>query len=121
MLGASRKQHDSAQFRLMTAASAIIFVTIFNYAAESPSYVIAVSGVALWFFAQPFSKANAALLGLVFLLSELSSSSIFPRDLRHDVFEPYVVKAVPCILVWIKLQWDLAGLKRADSALHTLS
>ncbi|MEQ1883971.1 MAG: glycosyltransferase family 87 protein [Bryobacteraceae bacterium] len=109
-----RGLHGDANMRLRIAASAIIFVTIFNYGAESPSYVIAVSGVALWYFAQEATRPNTILLGIVFLLSELSSSSIFPRGLRHDVFEPYVVKAVPCILVWAKLQFDLLASPKAS-------
>ncbi|MEQ1948064.1 MAG: glycosyltransferase family 87 protein [Bryobacteraceae bacterium] len=110
-----RQRQSDSNIRLMTAASVIIFVTIFNYAAESPSYVIAVSGAALWYFAQKPTLANGVLLALVFLFSELSSSSIFPRDLRHDVFEPYVVKAVPCILVWLKLQFDLLASTEAPT------
>jgi hypothetical protein len=107
LIGVRRGDFRDAQFRMLTAASALIFVTIFNYAAESPTYVIAVAGVGLWFVAQPASGVNAVLLALVFLFSELSSSSLFPRQMRHDLFEPYVIKAVPCILVWMKLQWDL--------------
>jgi hypothetical protein len=93
----------------LVLASVLIFVTIFNYAAESPSYVIAVSGVALWYFAQPRTAVNLALLIATFALAMLSSTDLFPRALRHDVFEPYVVKALPCILVWIKIQRDLVN------------
>lgn len=107
LIGVRRGDFRDANFRALTAASVLIFVTVFNYAAESPTYVIAVAGIGLWFAVRPLTGANAVLLVLVFLLSELSSSSIFPRQLRHDVFEPYVIKAVPCIAVWIKLQWDL--------------
>jgi len=96
---------------ILVLASVLIFVTIFNYAAESPTYVIAVSGVALWYFAQARTAANLALLIATFLLAMLSSTDLFPRALRHDLLEPYVVKAVPCILVWIKLQWDLVTRK----------
>jgi hypothetical protein len=96
---------------ILVLASVLIFVTIFNYAAESPSYVIAVSGVALWYFSQARTAVNLALLIATFLLAMLSSTDLFPRALRHDFLEPYVVKALPCILVWLKLQWDLAGRK----------
>jgi hypothetical protein len=96
---------------LLVLASVLIFVTIFNYAAESPSYVIAVSGVALWYFAQARTAVNLALLVATFLLAMLSSSDLFPRPLRHD-FELYAVKALPCILVWMKLQWDLIQANR---------
>lgn len=98
--------------RILVLASVLIFVTIFNYAAESPSYVIAVTGVALWYFSQARSAANLALLIATFLLAMLSSTDLFPRTLRHDLLEPYVVKALPCILVWLKLQFDLINANR---------
>ena len=95
------------QARILVLASVLIFVTIFNYAAESPSYVIAVSGVALWYFSQPRTHLNLALLAATFLFSMLASTDLVPHSLRREFLEPYVVKALPCIAVWIKLQWDL--------------
>lgn len=95
------------QSRLLVLASVLIFVTIFSYAAESPSYVIAAAGVALWYFSQARTAANLALLAATFLLTMLSSADLIPRSLRDKFLEPYVIKALPCIAVWIKLQWDL--------------
>ena len=89
--------------RILVMASALIFVTIFNYAAESPSYVIAVAGVALWYFSQPRTPASLALLAATFLFTMLASTDLIPRQLRHDFLEPYVVKALPCIAVWLKI------------------
>jgi glycosyl transferase family 87 len=99
--------HRNPRFRLLAAASALIFVTIFNYAAESPTFVLAVSGCALWYFFQARTPANLALLIAVFLFTCLSSTDLVPRALRREFLETYVIKAVPCILVWIKLQYDM--------------
>ena len=33
----------------------------------------------------------------------LSSTDLVPRSLRHDFLEPYVVKALPCLAVWLKI------------------
>ena len=100
------------QPRVIVRASVLIFVTIFNYAAESPSYVIAVAGVSLWYFSQPRTAANLALLAATFLLSELASTDLVPRSLRRDVLEPYVVKALPCIAVWLKIVFSALPLNR---------
>jgi hypothetical protein len=101
--------------RILVLASVLIFVTIFNYAAESPTYVIAVTGVALWYFAQARTATNLALLIATFLLSMLSSTDLFPRALRREYLEPYVIKALPCILVWLKLQWDLIRFPKTNA------
>lgn len=89
--------------RILVMASVLIFVTIFNYAAESPSYVIAVAGVALWYFSQARTPVNLALLAATFLLTMLASTDLVPRSLRHEFLEPYVIKALPCIAVWLKI------------------
>jgi len=104
---ALRGPHRNPRFRLLAAASALIFVTIFNYAAESPTFVLAVSGCALWYFFQARTPANLALLIAVFLFTCLSSTDLVPRALRREFLETYVIKAIPCILVWIKLQYDM--------------
>jgi hypothetical protein len=107
LAGALRGPRSDPRFRLLTAASVLIFVTIFNYAAESPTFVLAATGCALWYFFQARTPANLALLVAVFLFTCLSSTDLVPRALRREFLETYVVKAVPCILVWIKLQYDL--------------
>jgi hypothetical protein len=89
--------------RILVMASVLIFVTIFNYAAESPSYIIAVAGVALWYFSQPRTPVNLALLAATFLLTMLSSTDLIPRTFRHEFLEPYVVKVLPCLAVWLKI------------------
>jgi hypothetical protein len=102
--------------RILVLASVLIFVTIFNYAAESPSYAIAVAGVALWYFSQARTPANLTLLILTFLFAMLSSTDLLPRAVRREFLEPYVIKALPCILVWLKLQFDLCVMLKVTHA-----
>ena len=91
-----------AESRLLLWASLLIWVVIFNHKAESPTFVIALCGVALWYLneAEP-AFWKKILLWTAFALASLSPTDIFPRDLREQVVQPYVLKAVPCILIWI--------------------
>lgn len=100
--------YASRQFRMLQLASILIWVVIFNHKAESPTYIIAVSGVAIWFFTQKFKTENLALLILVFLLVMLVPTDLFPRSI-HEFSSQYVLKAIPCILVWFKLIYDMMG------------
>lgn len=93
--------------RILLTASVLIWVVIFNHMAESPTYVIAVVGVALWYFSQPPSPLNTSLLVATFLLTCLAATDLCPRDVRTRLVAPYVLKAVPCIFVWLKLQYEL--------------
>ncbi|TAN38479.1 MAG: DUF2029 domain-containing protein [Nitrospirae bacterium] len=99
------KEHH---FQQLYVASILMFVVLFNQMAESPTYVIALSGVAIWFlsFERP-SALDIGLLVLVLLVTSLSSTDLFPKYLREHFVKPYTLKAVPVLLVWIKVQWQL--------------
>lgn len=98
-------------FRYLYLSSVLIWMVIFNYKAESPTFVIAVSGVAIWFFMQKFKIENLVLLILVVIFTILSPTDIFPVSFRKEFIQPYVLKVVPCILVWIKITIDLIFFK----------
>ncbi len=98
-------------FRYLTLASVLLWVVIFNHKAESPTYIIAMTGVALWFIEGEKSPMNITLLVLALMLVSVSSTDIFPSYLRKDFIQPYAMKAIPCILIWINIILDMILLK----------
>ncbi len=101
------KAYQKYTFRLLLLASVLVWVVIFNHKAESPTFIIAASGVALWYFGQAPKIENLVLMLLAFVFTVLAATDLFPRFIRNEYFQPYVVKAVPCILVWGKITFDL--------------
>lgn len=93
-------------FRTSMLASVLLWVVIFNHMAESPTFIIAIAGVAVWYFTGPPDRFNLILLLLALLFTELSPTDIYPSSVRHNIFDPYVIKAVPCIFIWIKIIFD---------------
>ncbi len=100
------KLYKEYHFRIMMLASILIWVIIFNHKAESPTFVIAISGVALWYFSIKREKVDLVLLILAFAFTIMSPTDFYPPFVRNEIFKPYVVKAVPCILIWAKLIYD---------------
>jgi hypothetical protein len=100
-------RYQDYYFRLQALASVLIWVIIFNHRAESASFIIAMSGVVIWYFSQERKPENLVLFILAFIFTQLASTDIFPRFIRKEYFQPYVVKAVPCIILWAKLIYDL--------------
>ena len=94
-------------FRLLFLSSILIWAVIFNHKAESATYIIAVGGCAIWFFNSERKKMNIFLIALLFLLTCLSPTDLFPKQLRDNFIVPYSLKALPCILIWIKIQFEL--------------
>ena len=101
--------------RLWWLSSLLIWVVIFNHKAESPTFIIAVAGAAIWYFGQERNVANQVLIWLVFVFTALSPTDIFPDAIQDDIFIPYVIKVVPCIFVWFKITFDLLTSKQAPA------
>jgi hypothetical protein len=103
-------QYSSALFRLWILAYILIWIVIFNHKAESPTFIIAVSGVAIWYFSQKRKTINLILLILTFLFTVFSPTDLFPAVIREEFVMPYSIMALPCLLVWFKLLIDFLRL-----------
>lgn len=101
------QRYRDANFRLLFLCNVLIWVVIFNHKAESSTYVIAMCGVSVWFLTQDVTPINIALGSLAFIFTSLSPTDIFPSSLSAALFVPYTVKAVPCILVWGRIIYEL--------------
>lgn len=97
------KEYSNPIFRLWILASVLLWMVVFNHKAESPTFIIALAGVAIWFLTCRMKWYDITLLVLVIIFTSLSPTDIFPGALRKNVVEPYVLKAVPCIFVWIRI------------------
>jgi Glycosyltransferase family 87 len=96
--------HDWTLRRLYLC-SVLVFCVIFNHQAESPTFVIAVTGVAIWFAAiEHPSRWEWALLAFVAVCTILASSDLMPRSIQRDFFDRYRFKTVPLIALWAELQ-----------------
>ncbi len=104
------KQWRNEGFRLTLLASVLLFTVLFSTGSESSSYIIALSGVCVWYFAAPWqrSKPDIWLMVFVFLLSSMGSSDLYPRTIRHEYIQAFSLKALPCLIVWLKLCWEMA-------------
>ena len=86
-----------------------MMVVLFSTGSESSGYIIAFVGVVVWYTCVPWQRTglDAALLVFVFVLSSLSPSDLFPAYLRREWVQPYALKALPVVLVWLKLCYEI--------------
>lgn len=97
-----KQNQDHPNFKLNYLALVLISVVIFSSAAESPTFVIAVTGAAIWFITQqqPYSTKIKATLWLLFLLTILSPTDLIPPYIRINFILAYSLKALPCFIIW---------------------
>lgn len=99
--------YGNERFRLLFLASVLMYCVIFNHKAESPTFVIATAGVAIWFLNVKRGARNWAAFAFVLIGTSLSSSDVMPEMLQEGFFEPYKIKTVPVLFVWVLTQIDL--------------
>ena len=102
-------QYKHVAFRQTLLASVMMFVVLFSTGTESSGYITALVGVVVWFTAAPWKRTgwDIALLVFVFILSSLSPSDLFPAFIRNEWVKPYALKALPVVLVWFKLCYEM--------------
>lgn len=115
-----KERWNDLNFRLAFIASVLVWVVIFNHKAESPTFVIAMSGAAIWGISQPPSLTKTILLWFVFILTGLSATDLFPLFIRKEIIVPYCLKALPCIVIWLVMIWRLVRPERLDVRPETL-
>ena len=95
-------------YQLLLLASTLIFVIIFSSSSESPTYIIAVAGVGIWFMNldRPPTGFEIFLLVFALLLTVFSPSDLFPAYIRVNYVQPYKLKALPCVLIWFKIIYE---------------
>jgi len=97
----------SLRGRMLFLASLLVWVVIFNHKAESPTYVVAMTGVCIWYFTQSSTPLRTMMFSAAMVLTSLSPTFLFPGFLRTAVVYPLKLKAVPCILIYGRQWWEL--------------
>ena len=102
------KQYKNLPFQLMILASTLLFIVLFSSGSESPTYIIAVAGVMIWFLMQKKkSTFDIGLLIFVIILTCFSFSDLFPQFIKDNYIMKYSLKALPCCIVWFRVIYEL--------------
>jgi hypothetical protein len=93
-------------FRLLYLASTLIWMVIFNHKAESPTFIIVMAGIGIWYFSRERDRLDRVLLILSFLMICMSVSDLVPAGIRNGFIRPYGIKAVMAIVIWGKIVYE---------------
>lgn len=101
-------KNQEKDFQFLFMASLLMFLVIFNQMAESATYIIAVTGCAIWFaMKQKPNKLDIFLLLFMFIFTILSPTDVMPKDWKNNFFEPYKIKTLGVLFIWLKVQVEL--------------
>jgi len=102
-------------FRMRFLCALLVYMVIFNHQSESPSFVIAVTGIAIWFVTAPRSWWHTTLMVLTILIVSISSTDITPKSWQQNFFVHYRLKTIPCTLAWLTMMWELLVFRPSKS------
>ncbi|SDH17939.1 glycosyltransferase family 87 protein [Chitinophaga filiformis] len=88
----------------MLLAYLLIWIVVFNQSTESPTYVMAVTGVAIGCYTMPLSPGwRKGLLWFTLVVVSLSPTDLMPRFINQYAIA-WHIKALPCTVVLLFLQ-----------------
>ncbi|MGC9151251.1 MAG: glycosyltransferase family 87 protein [Microbacter sp.] len=92
-------------FQLLTLASVLLFTVLFSTGTEPNTFLIGVTGTAIWFVIQPrpYQWHQWIILILVFLFTSMVPSDLFPAWMRDHLMFPYALLSIPCAIAWIAI------------------
>ena len=102
-------QYKYPAFRQTILASVLMFMLLFTTSSESSGYIIAMTGIAIWYTAAPWkrSKWDIALMVFAFIVTSMTPSDLFPKVIWREFIKPYSLKALPTTIIWLKLTYEL--------------
>jgi hypothetical protein len=95
------KHFSNPIYRLYMLCSVLLFIIVFNTGTESPTYIIGVPAICLWYVLQEKTKWINTIFIVSIFFSSFSYSDIFTPWLRTQVMMPYALKVLGCFIVWV--------------------
>ena len=95
------KNFNHLVYQLYVLCSVMLFLIIFNTGSESPTYIIGVVPICLWYVLQRKSILVNTVFIIAIFFSSFSYSDLFTPWLRTYIMIPYALKVVGCFLIWV--------------------
>lgn len=100
-----------ASFRREFLASLLVYAVVFNHKSEQPSFIIALTGVAIWYAGSPRGGVWDVLTGATFTATvPVFMTVVAPGLVADSIDGPLLVAATCCTAVWLMMQAELLDL-----------
>ncbi len=98
---------ENRQYRFYLLCTTLMFPVLFSTSSEAPTYIIAFPAVCIWYVMQEPSRRTDIFFLLALLFCSFSHSDLLTPWMRNNVAQPYAIKALPCLLVWLTIIYQV--------------
>jgi hypothetical protein len=93
----------NAQLRLNYLSLLLIGMVVLNYKSESPTFIIAMTGISVWFFTNKSNYLSLALSILALVFTSLWFTDLVPKYLKANFFNANILKPLFPSLIFVYL------------------
>src|SRR5213083_1613790 len=116
-LALGRRRWWEYRFRLRFFCSILVYVVLFNHQSETATFVIAFTGIAIWYVSSERNPWRTAVVAAMLLAMLLHDVEIVPLGGKDQSVVPHRLKGIPCVAAWFAMQAELfATALRNESA-----
>ncbi len=101
------KQYSHELFRIRYLSFILVWMVAFNHKSESPTFVIAMSGIGIWFFSSKQSPISTALVILTFIFTSIWFTDLIPDALKTYFIRLEYIKSFFPVLVLFAIYYGL--------------
>lgn len=103
------RQWTSTEFQMISLSSLLLFIVMFSTGSESPTFILVATGLSIWYVTTKahFPPWGSAMILIAILASSLSTTDFVPQFIKTEFVRPYRLKAVPALLCWCVIQYQL--------------
>ena len=87
-------------YQLYLLCSSLLTIVLYSSGAESPTYIIALPAICLWFFLQPRQRGTVSGFIAAWAITTFSYSDLLTPWFRNHIAMPYSLKALPSAVIW---------------------
>ena len=106
-LALGRRRWGEYRFRLRFFCSILVYVVLFNHQSETATFVIAFTGIAIWYVSSERNPWRTAVVAAMLLVMLLHDVEIVPLWVKDQIFVPHRLKGIPCVAAWFAMQAEL--------------
>src|SRR3989454_6946527 len=100
-LALGRRRWDDAAFRRLFLGTLLVYLVLFNHQSERATFVVAYTGIAIWYASAPTERLRTAVMTLTLLVMVVHDVDIVPRWVKNEILIPYRIKGIPCLVAWL--------------------